>query len=249
MDLTVGKLVSWLFGLGLILFGLIGFLFSVVGGLILLLVGVFLLPPVRTKLADEQNITFSRWLVVVIFLVGSIAGLYVVGINDPSDNGANTANPNQNAGGQSTPDVAQSTPTPESNLIEKPPEQMLPIIDDFESGWRQSEQEDSPANQTTLYNVETNTFVVFDVMVFDSVEGASNEYDQRQASVREEGMSSESMSVGDQGFMYKFSDTYIFVNFRVGNVVGRVEFDGPETLTPETNAVDFARLLQDTITR
>jgi hypothetical protein len=242
MDLTVGKVVSWLFGLGLILFGLIGFLFSVVGGLILLLVGVFLLPPVRTKLADEQNITFSRWLVVVIFLVGSIAGLAVVGMNVPSDNGANTTNPNQNAGGQ-------STPTPESNLIEKPPEQMLPTIDDFESGWRQNEQEDSPANQTTFYNVETSTIVVFDVMVFDSVEGASNEYDQRQASVREEGMSSESVSVGDQGFMHKFSDTYIFVNFRVDNVVGRVEFDGPETLTPETNAVDFARLLQDTITR
>jgi hypothetical protein len=126
---------------------------------------------------------------------------------------------------------------------------MLPTIDDFESGWQRSEQEDSPTNQTSFYNVETSTIVVFDVMVFDSVEGASNEYNQRQASVRDEGMSSESVSVGDQGFLYKFSDTYIYVNIRVDNVVGRVEFDGPETLTPESNAVDFARLLQDTITR
>jgi hypothetical protein len=244
MEITVGKVTSWLFGIGLILFGMLGLLASVVGGVILLLVGVFLLPPVRSKIAEERNITFSRWMVVLVFLIGSISGMAVVGMNVPSDSDSDASSPSQTVSNQPTP-----TATADSNLIEKSPGQMLPTVDDFESGWQQSEQEDSPDNRTSFYNVETGTILVFNVTVFESTNAAVNEYDQRRANIREQGISSEPVDVGNQGFLHKFSDTYIYVNIRVGNVVGQVEFDGPETLTPETNAVDFARLLQDTITR
>jgi len=70
MDITIGKILSWVFGAALILNGVAQVTQTIVGGILIALVGVFLLPPARQKISEEYDIQFSRWVVVVIALAG-----------------------------------------------------------------------------------------------------------------------------------------------------------------------------------
>lgn len=81
MELTLSSVVAWLFGLGLTLFGLLMMIIAPVGGLILVLTGVFALPIVRRKLREKTDVSFSKWLVAGIVIVGFLGGFVVVGIS------------------------------------------------------------------------------------------------------------------------------------------------------------------------
>lgn len=179
---------------------------------------------------------FAFLYVVVIFAMIGAA----IGGPGPEDTAPPTGdNPASGVGDTTT------SPTENPNLITKSEETMLPIIDDFESGWIQDTADES--NRMTFYNVEMDTVVFFDVAAHETVESAQQEYRERKQKIRADGLSSESVDVGDKGFLYQLDREYVIVNFRVRNVVGRVEFDGPNVVTPETNAIRFARLLEEKI--
>lgn len=85
MDITVGKAVSWVFGVFFLLGGLGNVLTgrTVLGGLVGVLVGLFLIPNVRGGIEDRYGISFSRWMVVLI----AIVGMAVYGAVAPSTSG------------------------------------------------------------------------------------------------------------------------------------------------------------------
>lgn len=70
MDITIGKIASWSFGLLFLLSGAGALMSSIPAAIILIALGVFLLPPARKALDDKYDVHFSRWVVVVIAIVG-----------------------------------------------------------------------------------------------------------------------------------------------------------------------------------
>lgn len=72
-NITLGKIVGYLFGILFILTGLAGVTQSA-GGILILLGGVFALPLVRRRITDKTGVSFSRWAVMLIVIVLVIAG-------------------------------------------------------------------------------------------------------------------------------------------------------------------------------
>jgi hypothetical protein len=77
MEITLGKIVSYLSGLSLIGLGLVFLLLSM-WAVIPLLAGILILPPVRRLLDTRADITFSRGATVGIGSLGAIALVGVV---------------------------------------------------------------------------------------------------------------------------------------------------------------------------
>lgn len=70
MDITLGKIASWGFGILLILAGLGSLTTSMPAAIIYFLTGLFLIPNVRQEIDERYDIAFSRWVVVLIAVVG-----------------------------------------------------------------------------------------------------------------------------------------------------------------------------------
>jgi len=70
MEITIGKIVSWFFGILLLLAGLGSTTTSFATAVIWSATGLFLIPQVREKLNKEFDLQFSRWVVVLIAVVG-----------------------------------------------------------------------------------------------------------------------------------------------------------------------------------
>lgn len=109
MDITVGKIVSWFFGVILIIAGLGGLTEqSVLAGLIWFATGLFLIPNVREKIDEEYGIHFSRWVVFLIAIIGlSLGGAITsnsVSSTVPADSGSTVDSgdgPDSTSGGES----------------------------------------------------------------------------------------------------------------------------------------------------
>jgi len=82
MDITIGKMVSWIFGILFILAGLGGLMTSPAAGIIYFLTGIFLIPNVRQEINDRYDVTFSRWVVVLIAVIGMGLGGAMMGGGD-----------------------------------------------------------------------------------------------------------------------------------------------------------------------
>jgi hypothetical protein len=88
MELTLGKIFSWIFGLLFTLSGVASMAESAIGGIIMAATGIFLIPNVRQEIDDRYDISFSRWLVVLIAVIGlgvSTAFLPEQSLDDVSD--------------------------------------------------------------------------------------------------------------------------------------------------------------------
>lgn len=235
--ITLGKIVAYPVGVLLILAGIANLANGdILAGVLVTIGGAIALPIVRTKLNQERGIALSRWATVVIVLALVIGGGLAIsngGSGTPSGDGADSS------GGDG------DTNTP-GGLIEGPPEALLPTIDDFDADWG-SGGSNSPENQTTFYNTQTETTLTFRVTLHDSVSDAEGHYSERKQSVEDDGFGTESVSVGNEGFLYKPGEDVVDITFRERNVVGRVQFLGGNVMTPEQNARNFAELLHEKI--
>lgn len=68
-ELSIGRIVAWGIGSITVLLA-VGLLFtSTLSGIVMLVAGLFALPPTNRMIADEFNVRFSRWFVVLGYLV------------------------------------------------------------------------------------------------------------------------------------------------------------------------------------
>jgi len=226
INITLGKLIAYPVGLFFILFGLLGMVISFSGGLLIVISGIFSLPVIRSKIKDKTGIGVSRWaasaLVIVLFVAG--AGLFGASSTDlDTEASAN--------GGSS-----------EVQTIDQPATELLPTIDDFDSGWRGGEVEDG--GLVSYYNVESDAIVDYNVTVLDSVGEAQSELDSRQPT----NIATSDVDIADGGFMYPLDDRSYYVQFRKKNVVCKTTYlGGSATFDAEGNAKDLAQKCANSI--
>lgn len=248
--ITLGKIVSYPAGFFLLLSGVsVLVLGSFISGVLIFIGGLLSLPIVRSKLKASQGISLSRWATVVIVLVLVLAGSFTMG-----DTGTDTSQPVETTEPTEEEKAANTSNSPPDSEtvsdqsagtddnIEEPPKDLLPTIDDFDAGWTGGSDSENP-NQAQFFNTDTETLVTYNVSVYDSVESATTELEDRQP----DSFSTESVSVGDDGFLYKPGQNFVVINFQYKNVVGKVEYSGGNVLLPKTNAVNQARRLQTSI--
>lgn len=235
---TLGKLIAYPAGLLLILVGLVVAVNNFIGGALILLAGVFCLPKVRAILTKASGFTPSTSVVVAVVIVTAGAGAALS--SGGSGNGADGAGPD------ATP-TPTPTPTPEpTQLIEQPPEELLPTLDDLADEWTDGETTD---NERTFINTEKdNTSVVFRVTVHDSNDDAEADFADRQTAIQDDGIRTRDVDIGEEGFHYQPEDEVNAVTFRVRNVVGEVHYIGGTIVTAESNSKELAQVLHDTIT-
>jgi hypothetical protein len=100
MEITVGKISSWIFGLLFTLGGVGSMIEAPIGGLIMASVGIFLIPNVRQKIDEKYDVSFSRWMVVLIVFIGlgaSSAFLPQQNLDDGSNSPFTTASSSPDA--------------------------------------------------------------------------------------------------------------------------------------------------------
>lgn len=249
--ITLGKIVSYPVGLFLLLTGVSALVLgSFISGVLILIGGLLSLPIFRSKLKASQGISLSRWATVVIVLVLILAGGFTMGdMGTDTDQSMETTESTEEE--EDAADTSDSSPDPETesdqsagtdDTIDAPPEDLLPTIDDFDAGWTGGSDSENP-NQAQFFNTDTETSVIYNVSVYDSVESANTELENR----RPESFSTESVSVGDGGFLYKPGQNFVVINFQYENVVGKVQYNGGNVFLPQTNAVNQAERLQTSI--
>lgn len=135
MEITLKKIIAWLFGVLFILGGLGSMVDSIVAGLIIFLVGIFLIPNVRQEIADRFEIEFSTWVIVLI----AIVGLGAYGALMPLDESPET----QETNGEET---EEPEPTGEQTGEE---------ADQEETGEEEVEQEEQKEASITIDRIET----------------------------------------------------------------------------------------------
>jgi hypothetical protein len=237
---TLGKIIAYPTGALLLLSGLGGLLAgNPLGGALILLAGIIALPVVRAKLKDSRGISLSRWAtigIVFIFVIGG--GGIISGNADDTPEADNTESISQ----ESVEETSTSEPEA-GTLIQGPPETLLPTIEEFDTGWTAYPGEDP--REISFFNFESETELIYNVTVHDSVQEAQSDLQNR----RPVNVATDSVSIGDEGFLYKYDARYVIIQFQVENTVGQVTFfGGPGVLTPESNAVSFARRFEDAIT-
>lgn len=68
-ELSIGKIVAWGIGSLTVLLAVAMLFTSPLSGIVMLVAGLFALPPTNRMIADEFNVRFSRWFVVMGYLV------------------------------------------------------------------------------------------------------------------------------------------------------------------------------------
>lgn len=221
INITLGKLVAYPVGLLLILAGLGSLLTSVVSGVLILLAGVIALPIVRTRLKRSQGVSINRWATSAIVVVLIVAGGATVGPTGPSSG--------QSGDGGQVESISQSD------------DDLVPTIDQFEAGWQGGVEE---GNTATYLNSETDTTLRYNVTVYSSVSEAESAMEE----ARPENTASESVSIGESGYMTVQGDSYR-IWFRTANAVCFTGYGaGPGVFSAESNAKDFARQCESTMT-
>lgn len=108
-NITLGKIVGYLFGIVFILAGL-GGLIQGPGGVLILVGGLFALPIVRRRITERTGVSFSRWAVALIVIVLVMAG----GASLPQPDSGSQAEMNGGGGGETGDSNGESSPTEDS---------------------------------------------------------------------------------------------------------------------------------------
>lgn len=134
----------------------------------------------------------------------------------------------QNGGGQ-------------SELIDQSEDGLVPTIDQFEAGWRGGTEGN---NTATYLNSETGTTLRYNVTVYESVSEAESAMEDN----RPENTATESVSIGNSGFMTASGDGTYRIWVRTSNAVCFTGYNaGLGVLSPESNAKDLAQRCIDKI--
>lgn len=235
---TLGKLIAYPVGLLLILIGLIIAMGNAIGGGLIIIAGVICLPKVRAILTKTSGITPGPRVVVAVVLVTAGAGAAL-------SSGGGGGNGGDGANGDATP-TPTLTPEP-TQLIEKPPDELLPTLEDLGEDWTDGETTD---NERTFINTEIdNTSAVFRVTVYDSIDAAKTDFADRRTQLQDDGIRTRDVKVGDEGFHYEPENDVNAVAFREQNVIGEVHYIGGIVVTAESTSKELAQVLRDTITK
>lgn len=103
MKITAGLLFSWLVSGLTILLGLTFLPYSIIGGLLMILTGIFVLPRTRRKIKEKYDVEFSRWVVVIVAVLGIFLaiGFTPLPVDDEEPTNVNETEPN----GSETEDI------------------------------------------------------------------------------------------------------------------------------------------------
>jgi hypothetical protein len=256
---------AWILGILFILAGLgsvtEGTGQSIVSGFISVVIGVVLLPIVREGIGigspppgiEEEN---SARRNALIRLGYGVSAIVVAGLISPENEPSDSSGASESGSGSGSSGTNDGTSGTDGGAIESDPaeintksaEQMLPTIDQFDAGWMTG----GPAYNSTTQTAETDFYneqalVVYKVTKYDSITEAEEAYDQRVSQIRQEGLATDDGRKGDEGMLYKYSDTNVIIEFREKNVVAQVTYYNEYALTPELNTDSMARKLERNI--
>jgi hypothetical protein len=239
MKITVGKILSSVMAVFLLILGIFSLVDGqFVSGLIFLGTGAFAAPATRARMAAESDIEFSRWIVIIILIGGTLGGAAFLDTDD-SD---------QTSTLDSVDESQPETSSANDEVITTSAEQMLPTIDQFDAGWIAGDTSYNSSTQTAeagFFNDQA--FVFYGVTRYDTVNEAEQAYDRRVSQIRQDGLATDDGNKGDEGMLYKYSNTHVVIEFRESNVVGKVEYYNELALTPELNTDSMARKLERNI--
>lgn len=224
INITLGKLIAYPVGALLILSGLGGMTSSVLGGVLILISGVLALPIARSGIKERTGVGLNRWAASAIVIVLMLAGGGAISAGSTGD-----INNTDNGGGEGE----------QTQVIEQSATELLPTIDDFESGWRGGVEDDGTATYT---NVEDDQVVSYNVTVFESVDEAQSDLESRQP----ENTATSDVELGDGGFMYPVTENTYRIQFREQNVICKTLYQGG-VLSSERDAENLAQTCADAI--
>lgn len=221
-NITLGKIIAYPVG-GLLILSGIGSLFSsIVSGVLILLAGIIALPIVRGRLKQSQGISINRWATAFIVLVLIVAGGATLGPNAGQGSG-------DGGGGQ-------------AELISQSDDGLVPTIDQFDAGWRGGVEE---GNTATYVNSESDETLRYNVTIYSSISEAESAMEE----AKPERTATESVSIGEDGFMTVEGDSSYRIWVRTANGICFTGYNGGiGTLTPESNAKDLAEQCENKMT-
>ena len=141
--------------------------------------------------------------------------------------------------GSNSPDTGGDTELPET--VDKPATELLPVVDDFEDGWRGSVYTDGTA---IFAAPDGNPVVTYNMTVYNN----SAEAQSGLESVKPENIATDGANVGDNGYTYQIENDRYSTVFRDRNVVCSATYvtDG-EISTPESTVVEYAEKCLESI--
>ena len=222
IDITLGKIIAYPVGVILILSGIAGLFSSVVSGVLITLSGIIALPYFRSKLRQSQDISFSRWAVVGIVVLLVVAG------GSTLDTGGSSLSGSVN-----------------DEVIDVEAESLYITSSELEAGWNVQSGE----TQWEYIDTEDDALVTINITSYDTVEIAEDSYQNQFEEQQDSGTSTESVNFGNEGFLFKQSDSYAVITYRAGNIVVTVQgiTQGFSINDAEGRAENFAQDVEDNI--
>jgi hypothetical protein len=130
-----------------------------------------------------------------------------------------------------------------SETVDQPATELLPIVDDFEDGWRGSAYTDGTA---IFAAPDGNPVVTYNITVYNN----SDEAQSALEAANPEKIATNSVNIGDNGYTYQTDDTKYKTVFRDRNVVcGTTYVVDREISTPESNVEGYAEKCLESIRR
>ncbi|WP_347720386.1 DUF4352 domain-containing protein [Candidatus Nanohalovita haloferacivicina] len=216
----MSKTVSWIFGVLLILAGLGALTTSPIAGIIYFLTGIFLIPNIRQEIDQRYNITFSRWVVVLVTVIGLGLGAAMMpgDATSPTSNNTNNQEPARDTGSQDS-----SQPSKEDRTHEIGTEFTVGDVRYRVNGVT-TRQEIGERVAGTLMGVEANgKFLIVDTTVMNE---ANEAITMRESSLKVMIGDSE-YSPSSEAWVY-MDDSFTFEQLNPGvQVDGDVAYDVP----------------------
>jgi hypothetical protein len=246
MDITVGKIASWGFGILLILAGLGSLTMSIPAAIVYFLTGLFLIPNIRQEIDERYDVAFSRWVVVLIAVIGiGLGGALTQGNLDetkkPSDNNVDNEDnqqPAQNNESQDQTSEDQINSADQEETESTKESRTHSIGEEFTVGDVRyqvngvtTKQEIGERSYGTLIGVEANgKFLLADMTVMNE---ANEAITMRESSLKlmigeaQYETSSEAWAYMDESFTFEQLNPGVQVD-------GNVAYDVPETASTDS---------------
>lgn len=214
--ITIGFVISWIFGLLFGLAAIVGFLAGdYAPAFVILLISIIILPPFTRLFKEKFNFELSRGLkIAVIFILILITGSVVPDTTDPT-----TIKPSDDS--QQTPIETEQKSTPiltsKVSLITKAPSDIGLTINDLPTGWM-GRGEGNETYYSSSFDQEKIGFhtIECEVTKYSTVDEAKQAFSKLKQEYSDFKLSS--VGLGDDSFGWEFGPESVVV-FRKANVV------------------------------